>query len=35
MPSSLARREQIRTVQRQQFIERQMKARKNNVTLYR
>jgi len=35
MPSHLARQEEIRRVQRSQFIDRQLKQRKNRVNLYR
>jgi len=35
MPSHLARQEEIRRMQRQQFIDRQIKQRKNQVSLYR
>lgn len=35
MPSHLARQEEIRRMQRQQFIERQIKQRKNQVSLFR
>jgi DNA-dependent protein kinase catalytic subunit len=35
MPSHLARQEEIRRMQRQKFIERQMHQRKNQVSLYR
>lgn len=35
MPSHLARQEEVRRMQRSQFIERQIKQRKNRVNLYR
>lgn len=35
MPSHLARQEEIRRMQRQQFIERQIKQRKSQVNLFR
>jgi len=35
MPSHLARQEEIRRMQRSQFIDRQMKQRKNRVSLFR
>jgi hypothetical protein len=35
MPSNLSRKEEIRRVQRQQFIDKQVNERKNNVQLFR